>query len=177
MAKKMISFLVLFTAIMMTDQAHSSEREALLAIDNLASKLKGELKAALKKSPEEALKVCHTKAQEVTKEIQLKNLFFGRVSLKTRNPNNKPKKWMLETMKAYHAGKITAPHTVVSINKDRMGVIKPIKTGGLCLTCHGTNVSKNISKKLSELYPNDKATGYKNGEIRGFFWADYEKPN
>ena len=38
-----------------------------------------------------------------------------------------------------------------------------------CLICHGDNIDSTISTKLNELYPNDKAVGYKAGEIRGAF--------
>jgi hypothetical protein len=39
-----------------------------------------------------------------------------------------------------------------------------------CLLCHGDNVSKDIGDKIQNLYPQDKATGFKLGEFRGFIW-------
>ena len=47
--------------------------------------------------------------------------------------------------------------------------MKAIPTGGLCLQCHGTAIAPKLAEKLSELYPEDKATGYSEGEIRGAF--------
>jgi len=38
-----------------------------------------------------------------------------------------------------------------------------------CLKCHGENIDPKVAAKLDELYPNDKARGYKVGDIRGAF--------
>ena len=47
--------------------------------------------------------------------------------------------------------------------------MKAIPTGQVCLKCHGDNIAPAIKAKLQKLYPNDKATGYKLGDIRGAF--------
>lgn len=39
----------------------------------------------------------------------------------------------------------------------------------LGLSCHGESLSTKLEKTLAEHYPNDKATGYKLGDIRGGF--------
>lgn len=36
-----------------------------------------------------------------------------------------------------------------------------------CTACHGTNIAPEVKAKLAELYPNDQATGFKPGELRG----------
>jgi mono/diheme cytochrome c family protein len=36
-----------------------------------------------------------------------------------------------------------------------------------CAACHGTNIAPGVQAKLAELYPNDQATGFKPGELRG----------
>jgi hypothetical protein len=46
----------------------------------------------------------------------------------------------------------------------------------LCLTCHGENLSDSISSKLSELYPEDRAVGYRAGDLRGVFWVEFPAP-
>ena len=38
-----------------------------------------------------------------------------------------------------------------------------------CLKSHGENIDTTVSAKLNELYPTDKAIGYKPGEVRGAF--------
>ena len=37
----------------------------------------------------------------------------------------------------------------------------------MCLTCHGTDVSDDVMSALQQRYPNDMATGYLEGQIRG----------
>ena len=46
----------------------------------------------------------------------------------------------------------------------------PLVTNAMCLQCHGTpgkDIKPDVSAKLAELYPNDKAMGYKENELRG----------
>ena len=42
-------------------------------------------------------------------------------------------------------------------------------TGGLCLQCHGEAIAPPVAEKISALYPDDKATGFREGDIRGAF--------
>jgi hypothetical protein len=42
-------------------------------------------------------------------------------------------------------------------------------TEKVCLTCHSKNVASKVKKEIHKYYPNDKATGYSLGEIRGAF--------
>lgn len=47
--------------------------------------------------------------------------------------------------------------------------MKAIPTGGVCIACHGAELDPAIAQKINELYPDDQATGYKPGDIRGAF--------
>jgi predicted Zn-dependent protease len=38
-----------------------------------------------------------------------------------------------------------------------------------CLACHGKTLAPQVAARLKELYPDDRATGYAAGEIRGAF--------
>ena len=53
--------------------------------------------------------------------------------------------------------------------KKNFRFMKAIPTGEVCLKCHGSEMKPGIKAKLQELYPNDKATGFKLGDIRGAF--------
>jgi hypothetical protein len=46
---------------------------------------------------------------------------------------------------------------------------KPLKIQAVCLNCHGDKnaMDKALVEKIKQLYPNDKATGYKGGDLRG----------
>lgn len=41
--------------------------------------------------------------------------------------------------------------------------------GGVCSTCHGRNISKNLKEEILKLYPEDKAIGFEHGDVRGAF--------
>jgi hypothetical protein len=47
--------------------------------------------------------------------------------------------------------------------------MKAIPIEGVCLGCHGDAIGPAIKSKLSELYPQDLATGYREGDLRGAF--------
>jgi hypothetical protein len=47
--------------------------------------------------------------------------------------------------------------------------MKAIPTGEVCLKCHGADIAADVKAKLQEAYPDDKATGYKPGDVRGAF--------
>ena len=57
--------------------------------------------------------------------------------------------------------------------KKAMRYMKALPTQELCLSCHGkeNKVSPEVQAKLKELYPDDKATGYDSGQIRGAITA------
>lgn len=38
-----------------------------------------------------------------------------------------------------------------------------------CLACHGSAVAKPLKQAIAEKYPNDQATGFEVGDLRGAF--------
>jgi hypothetical protein len=151
------------------------DKVVLKNVKKMGKELKGELKSGMKKSPIEALKLCNIKAPLIELKYKKDNLKIGRVSLKNRNSNNKPKKWMLKYIEKFHKKSITDNYIIVDIDEQRKGFLKPIITMPICLKCHGSSIDSNLSKEILGKYPNDKATGFSAGDIRGFFWAEYDK--
>ena len=49
--------------------------------------------------------------------------------------------------------------------------MKPIPVQEACLACHGgsKDIDEPVQAKLTELYPNDQAVGYRVGDLRGAF--------
>lgn len=47
--------------------------------------------------------------------------------------------------------------------------MKAIPTAALCVKCHGESIEAEVEAKLKELYPNDQARGFKEGDLRGAF--------
>ncbi len=170
----MSKFLILVSFLFSFHAFSADEKEVLKRIKSFGKELKSELQKGLKKSPAEAIKICNMKAPEIASKNSDDLIQIGRVSLKNRNPNNLPKEWMLSYIDDFYRSGDKNGHVVVDLG-GKKGLLKPIVTGPLCLKCHGTEVSEDIQKELSAKYPNDKALGYKVGDIRGFFWAEFSK--
>lgn len=159
--------------ILLSSSLFANEKIALDKIGQYARSLKAELQKGMKHSPQKAVEACNLKAPQIQEKVSTREIQIGRVSLKNRNPNNTPKEWMLEYINKFHNKELKKGHVVIDLDNGNKGLLKPIKTMPLCLKCHGQNIDKNLKTVIHDMYPNDKAIGYKVGEIRGFFWAEY----
>jgi hypothetical protein len=140
-----------------------------------ADALVAELKWALEHGdPADAVKVCHVVAPELAKDLSDQYHWdIGRTSLKTRNPNNNPDAWERDVLNTFEKrkreGESIAGLEYYEETKDGFRYMKAIPTKGLCLTCHGDNIPPEVQAKLDKYYPEDKATGFQVGDIRGAF--------
>lgn len=173
---KVMKITLFLIFIMLSGNALALDEKVVLKnVKKLGKELKKELQAGMKKSPSEALQICNIKAPKIEEKYKSEDLKIGRVSLKNRNPSNRPKEWMKQYIEKFHAQKNTKSYMFVSIDNKRKGLLKPIITMPNCLKCHGSNIDKSLEGEILKLYPNDKARGYKVGEIRGFFWAEFNE--
>ncbi|OZB35480.1 MAG: hypothetical protein B7X44_09805 [Halothiobacillus sp. 15-55-196] len=162
-------------------QAQMSEQTAMqksqAAIKEYATTLKAALQTAMKAGgPMAAIPVCHTQAPQIAAQVGKKyDLEIHRTSLKPRAIAPQPwEKTVLEQFEVEKdagkpIGKIVWHKTVDENGQKELRLMKAIPTGEVCLTCHGTNVAPAVLSKIKSLYPNDEATGYKLGDIRGAF--------
>ncbi len=122
----------------------------------------------------EAIPFCNVKADILTTEIADKyKVSIKRTSHKIRSKKNKPNQEEEAIIKHYLSlvtkGEKLKP--IVKKEKDnKVHFYAPIIAEGKCLMCHGV-VGEQITSKtdsiLKVLYPNDKATGFKVGNLRG----------
>jgi len=153
--------------------------KAVTAVQAYAKALKSELVAAMESGgPLAAIEVCHTEAPAIAERVSAdQGLTVTRVSLKNRNPGAAPNDWQKEVLHAFEvrAGNGEDPanlawhETAESADGMEFRFMKAIPTGGVCLACHGETLAPELKAKLDELYPEDKATGYALGDIRGAF--------
>jgi len=54
--------------------------------------------------------------------------------------------------------------------------MKAIPTGPQCVVCHGENVAPALAETIQRLYPDDQATGFAPGDLRGAFTVTVELP-
>jgi len=50
--------------------------------------------------------------------------------------------------------------------------VEPIYTKPMCLACHGPKLDPGIAARTRHTYPEVRATGFKDGELQGLFWAE-----
>ena len=125
-----------------------------------------------------AIAACRDKAPKMAAAAsQNTGWAIRRVSLKNRNPKAVPDAWeqaVLEDFDRRRAAgespaKMEKAEIVAEGDKRTLRYMKALPTLGLCLNCHGTEdkLAPEVKAKLTELYPDDKATGYSEGQIRG----------
>ncbi|MDX1829425.1 MAG: DUF3365 domain-containing protein [Lutibacter sp.] len=164
------------------------EKEAYLVKGKEISKesfktLSGKLKEQLQKGGVvHAIPFCNSEALPITKELSKKfNVSIKRTSNKIRNIKNNSTARELEVVEKFitlkENNKELAPIVEVGKN-DKIHFYAPIIMKNNCLVCHGT-VGQEISVKndsiIKLLYPNDKATNYKEGDVRGIWSITFDK--
>ncbi len=148
-------------------------------VAKFAGKLKGELVAAMKAGgPVKAIEVCKVVAPAIGGEVSTDGWTVKRTSLKLRNAKAVPDAWEKQTLEMFEAQKAKGAD-VTKLERseivDAGGVrtfryMQAIPTAAKpCLACHGGSIAGPVKAKLTELYPQDKATGFKAGDIRGAF--------
>ena len=128
--------------------------------------------------PALAINACHLDAYALTRRIaRQEGVAAGRTSDRLRSPTNAPRPWAAPIVAA-HAGRRArdVEGFVVDLG-DKIGVLRPIAERPVCASCHGPadRLSPAVRDVLSDRYPADKALGFAEGEIRGWFWIELPK--
>jgi hypothetical protein len=150
-----------------------------VVVDAMQKALLGELTKEMQRGGAAgAMKACHLAAAGVAHEVGLKEgVPAGRTSHKLRNPTNAPN-WWAAPIVASHAGKPAAGIDGYAVDLgDRVGLLRPIPFRAACGACHGASerLEPAIAKELKERYPQDQALGFKEGDLRGWFWVEVPK--
>ena len=160
------------------DEVPSELREAVAAADGAITMLQQKLAARLGEAlaeggPAGAAVVCSEEAQALTAAaVRESGLAVGRTSHRIRNPTNAPPSWARPHVDA--AVRAGAGEPLVVRLDDRVGVLRPIVVAAPCLQCHGApeRIDPTVRETLRAAYPDDRATGFVEGDLRGFFWAE-----
>lgn len=125
-----------------------------------------------------AIGVCNTAAPAIAAQKSSEwKMTIARTSLKLRQPRDRPDAWELAQLQRFEQRKaagesVSALEVGEYAEKDGKRVfryMKAIPTGELCLGCHGGALAPEVAEKLRALYPQDAATGFKPGDLRGAF--------
>lgn len=179
-----LSVLFMNSAIIAAETAKDPEIKAKIAtyratIKDFGGSLKAKLVEAMKANgPISALEVCHTDAPIIAAEkSEAAGITIGRTSLKPRNANNAPDHWEVAVLNVFEErkaqgedpAKLEFYEVLENEGQKQLRYMKAIPTAAPCLTCHGAEIKPEIQAKLQELYPDDQAVGFKEGDIRGAF--------
>ncbi|MEW6764645.1 MAG: DUF3365 domain-containing protein [Pseudomonadota bacterium] len=170
-----MAFALLATPVLADEAAKLDQARAIAK--EFGGTLKGELEKAMKAGgPLAAIEVCHSKAPAIASDLSAKyGAKVHRTSLRPRA--TPPQDWETGVLTSFDERRAKGEdpaaiefHEVVTIDgKPHLRYMKAIGTLPVCLNCHGENVAPETRAKLDALYPNDKAMGYKAGELRGAF--------
>lgn len=167
-----------------TQAPSQSERDgartrAEAAADRLAEQLSGELRAAMTAGGTvAAISVCKERAPAIAAEIEAETgVEIGRTALRVRNRANAPDAWELEMLQAFEArharGEALGAMAAQTLEGDTLRWMRPIPMGEMCSSCHGApeTLGDDTRQALAQSYPDDRATGFEVGDLRGAFTA------
>lgn len=134
--------------------------------------LKSELMKGMESGPVAAISACSIEAPRISGELSVDGVVMGRSSHKLRNARNVAPEWVAPYQDAYAAGKRSGP-VAIEYAEGRFGYIEPIMIQPMCLNCHGAELHPDVAATINELYPDDEATGFSEGDFRGVFWVEF----
>ncbi len=156
------------------DAARMKGRAAAAALDEtLVTRITRSLKDS---GPQGAMSVCAWQARALADEVgERQGVTVKRTSLRLRNPANGPDAYETELLAGFAARAREGDLPDESLDERRENgrtvyrYSKPLVVGPLCLVCHGRagEIPADVRKMLEERYPEDAATGYAEGELRG----------
>ena len=142
---------------------------------NALQPFKDQMVAALVESleggPMNTIHVCREKAPQIAAALSVDGVEMGRTSHRLRNPANAPQPWVEPLMRAYVDDPELSEPRAVLLDDSRFGYVEPIRTINLCINCHGPAVEEELLAEIRTLYPEDQATGFRVGDLRGLFWV------
>jgi len=152
--------------------------EAESVLQKLRGTMMRELKLAQEMEPADAVALCRHLAPAVKFQIEEKTGWeVRRVALRVRDSVNQPNQEERGVLLAYElrtaAGqpaRLLRTRSIVEREGRRyVHVMQAIPTFDTCLVCHGPNLDPEVKRAVQKLYPEDQATGYAVGDIRGAF--------
>lgn len=152
----------------------SMDQQASELAGQFVNKLKPQLKQAMSTGgPGYAVEVCANIAPGIADTLSSESGWqIRRVSLKTRNGSRaEPDAWeqnvLYEFNRRQAAGEPAAQLSFGEVVDGRYRYMQAQGVEPLCLVCHGKGLSEEVQLNLQKYYPDDQATGYSRGEVRG----------
>lgn len=164
-----------------TEVPAAQRAKAAALIGELKKSLLGAVTSAMSKGIPSAIAACHDEAPAIAARIAREGAVVGRATRKPRNPKNEAAGWQADAL-AYFEQQQAAKAPLAGASFARMldggkvGYAEPLLIQEVCLTCHGQTFAPEVTAALAEKYPNDRATGYALGDLRGVAWVELPAP-
>lgn len=151
--------------------------ESRAIADRLGSQLKAELGKALQDGgPVAAIGICKLRAPAIASELSRQSgAFVSRTALRVRNPSNAPDDVQREVLGQFadELARGTPSQPLEAVFEVRRGAeverryLRAIPMDALCTACHGATLAPEIAAAIQRDYPQDQATGFEVGRLRG----------
>ena len=162
-----------------TEQLSAGEALLVEASDKLIGRFGGALKKELLASlsehgPVEAISVCRDVAPAIADSFSVEGWSIRRVSALNRNLNNRATLEEKDILSRFASATDAPPYVGLWHEDDSVKAYryyKPIFVQQLCLKCHGNlqTMAPGVYQAVKKHYPDDRATGYQVGDLRGMF--------
>lgn len=166
-------FLILATVNAMAGEpALDAEAKALIA--PFATELQSTVKAAMQNGgPVAAVEACQNAAAGIATRHSVAPWTVARTALRARNPQNAPDEWEGRVLRQFEQALADGKPIAELSYGERVGneyrYMQAIGTGEVCLACHGQKLKDDVKGILQTRYPQDQATGFTLGSLRGAF--------
>lgn len=114
-----------------------------------------------------AIDVCRVEAPAIASDTGAAHgVAIGRTSFKLRNPENTPPAWAVPHVEARRAEPL-----VLRGSDGALAALFPIVLKAECVQCHGpeADIAPDVLAAIQQTYPGDTATGFQEGDLRGWF--------
>lgn len=153
------------------------QARAQAAMAELGTRLRSAMREQMQtRGPIAAVDFCHVQAPQIAAQVAAEHgVKVGRTALRYRNPDNAPLPWQQTVLSDFAE---RAQHTPVKalshVEREggRLRLARAIAVEGPCLLCHGRQIAEPIRAAIAERYPQDQATGFSEGDLRGMIWAE-----
>lgn len=154
------------------------ERSRALA-DQLMRELQADLGQAMQQGgPIAAVAVCKSRAPAIAARLSASSgADVGRTALRLRNPANAPDDLERAILQHFAAelSRVTlaasARPEAIFESRSAQGIerryLRAIVMQPVCLACHGATIAPELVAVIAREYPQDTATGFESGELRG----------
>ncbi|MBE7374808.1 Tll0287-like domain-containing protein [Pseudomonas lopnurensis] len=148
--------------------------EAANLIPAFQQQLLGTVKQAMADGgPARAVEACQLLAPGIADQHSKAPWQIGRTALKVRNPDNAPDAWERAVLGQFAERAAAGEPLEKLAHGEIVGAeyryMQAIGTAEACLGCHGENLEPELLGLLDQRYPQDRARGFREGDLRGAF--------